>query len=1134
LLRAVGASLAQGEEAFILVKAGKPMAVICSGAEPSTLTNLAINAIQQRVEALARVRLPVTTDAEAPGQDGQTLILVGTSSENPLLKKTAAANGLGLQEAELGGEGFRLVTLMTKDGKGCIFAAGTESPGAYHAGCWLARRILAGGDTVYVPALDLKEKPHLSVRGVYDGEWQSDALKMTKTADRYHPDNLPWWKDYIDFLGALGANHFEVWPRIMHGPSGLKEEEIRQCLDWLDQVSAYCRGRGMEFYVVACANVVDPSYLKDSPELRAEGVGDKPGWVCPSKPGGTELLLRVYGEAIALIKNRIDGVVFYGYDPGGCNCRQCGGMHKEYYRTYMGLTNKYRELIRHIAPRIKVCATLWYFETHEQQKVLESIDEWPRDLEIQFTVWSPHESPSYLTPIRHEWVDVMRGLSRTHRVVMWDHETDMESVMWLENPLPDRIGRRVELAKEMGCVGAIGFILSHPVKLINSAVLVQKAWNPSLTTEEALMEFSRALFASEDERIVSAIVYLARWAELLGEPQNRTLDLGMPAGSDKEAKWQKGIEYGQKAAQLLAQAEGTVRLRKDYYAYLKRLARIYELICVRLLKQSRASDQVREWQTLEEIRPKQAALKKVLDLLEQTNAVNSQIEEELKDTPLAAVPSLVDAQGCERRLRDSIYNGETIAGQIGMLKHWQEDALLLSKNLEEWRGTWWNREWNYRVKIAALCRPDSKLLDPSMEGRNRYWRFQAGTKAPGLEFAWAEDAHTGKTAALLAVNEQTKSFVLLEALPSNTEAVGIATGRNYRVSFWYKVLSGKPKLYLDLYAGGKADGNNIYPDLVCDAQWHPCSVVLESPELSAPGTAALRFVAHSDPQRILIDDVSIQPDDKEGGDHFLAKCPIDFAQLLGTPKQPAEVALASLRLVQYEKGGNVISEVPVELEPDPGRSKTVGNLYWPLQSKPEEERVRFYYLYFDLVRNGKKPTRESTKVSGRLRDSSLEQKTEWWEMITDAQPPVVELAWSDDAHVGNTAALLSVNEECKNYALLQTNAANNRAMQIRPRRTYQVSFWYKVLSGEPKFYLDFFAGLGPGDGRNVCPSLIADGKWHRCSLSLEAPEFSPEQAAALRFVAHYNSQSILIDDVEVLRTPVPLVLSSERAERLDR
>jgi len=1126
--------LAQEEKAFTLARAGRPTAMICSGAKPSTLTNLAVEAIQRRVEALAGVRLPVSTDAEAAAGNGRVLILVGTSAENPLLKKTAAENELDLQEAQLGGEGFRVLTLTTKHGKRCILAAGADTKGAYYAGCWLARRIFAEDDLVYTRALDLREKPCLAVRGVYDGEWQSDVLKMTKQANRYDPDNLSWWKNYIDLLGSFGANHFEVWPGVLEGLAGISKDQLQQKVNWLEQISRYCRERGMEFHVVACANVVHPSYLKDSPELKGEG--GKGSTVCPSKPGGTELLLRAKSEAINRIKNLIDGVVFYGYDPGGCDCEQCGGMHKDYYRTYMRLMNCYSEMVRGIDPRIKVSAVLWLFRTDERRKILENIHEWPQDLQIEAELFSLPSGRSYLKPLDFdpEAIGIMKALARRHRLILWDHESDMEPVMWLENPVPDRIGRRVELAREMGCVGAIGFILSHPVKLINSAALVQKAWNPSLTTREVLMEFSRAVFASEDERIVSAIVQLARWAELLGDLRDRMLDWAARASPDDERKWRTGLEYGRKAGQLLAEAEHSVTLGRDYYAYLKALAKIHELICARLLKQSQASGQLREWEALDETRAKEEGLKTVRDLLRATNEINSQIAQELANTPLAGVPSFVEADGFNADMRNSIYNAEMIEDQIRALEDWQRSVSLLGRKLREWKGKWWNEEWNYRVKIlAAVFSAEDRLRDASLEEKDRYWHAQSDTKSPVVELAWSDDAHTGKAAALLAINEPGKNYVVLQTNPRGSDVLGIGPRQNYEVSFWYKVLSGKPTLYLDLHAGdAMADGKDVHPQLIRDGEWHRCSVVLESPEFSPRKHAALRFVASREPQRILIDDVSIETSAKET-EHFLAKCPINFDRLLTATGGSGKADPASLRLVEYDEHGKTLSEVPFEFESHYGpqrERKGTGSLYWSVKRRPEKPTTQFYYLYFDLLSRGPKPRREPPKVRGKLRDSSMEARTEWWEKEADAQPPVVEFAWSHDAHSGKTAALLSVKEECKNYVLLQTNPANNQAIGIKPQRAYKVSFWCKVLSGEPKFYLDFFAGLRGGDGNNVHPSLVADGKWRRYRLTLLSPEFAPERTAALRFVAYFDPQKILIDDVEILKEPVPLVMVAEQAE----
>jgi hypothetical protein len=82
--------------------------------------------------------------------------------------------------------------------------------------------------------------------------------------------------------------------------------------------------------------------------------------ICPSKPGGIEKILADRREMLECFKDlRIDYVVYWPYDQGGCTCMDCQPWGSN---GFLKLFPHFKALVKEILPNTKVVVSTWYFD----------------------------------------------------------------------------------------------------------------------------------------------------------------------------------------------------------------------------------------------------------------------------------------------------------------------------------------------------------------------------------------------------------------------------------------------------------------------------------------------------------------------------------------------------------------------------------------------------------------------------------------------------------------------------------------------------------------------------------------------------------------------------------------------------
>ena len=170
----------------------------------------------------------------------------------------------------------------------------------------------------------------------------------------------------IGDLALRGSNALMIWYD-MHQYTGVDDPQSVEMIARLKSFMRYASICGMKTVFLKLAN---ETFSGSDPAIRAEWTAQN-GYVqapyghyhleiCPNKEGGLAEILRqrrIVMEAFADVK--LDYIVEWPYDQGGCTCEKCapwGG------NGLLKTVDALHELYREILPDAKILLSTWYFE----------------------------------------------------------------------------------------------------------------------------------------------------------------------------------------------------------------------------------------------------------------------------------------------------------------------------------------------------------------------------------------------------------------------------------------------------------------------------------------------------------------------------------------------------------------------------------------------------------------------------------------------------------------------------------------------------------------------------------------------------------------------------------------------------
>ena len=222
-----------------------------------------------------------------------------------------------------------------------------------------------GAGSFTPPIVPVDFMPKSPVRGMYFA---------THFHNFYHNAPIERVYDVIEDLALRGANSLLVWFD-MHHYSSMADPAARAHAARLREILTYANTVGLGGALTMLSN---EGFSESPKHLRAEweaqnGYFARPDShyhmeICPSKEGGIEEILRQRREMLSFFRDlRIDYIVYWPYDQGGCTCEKCTPWGAN---GFLRLLPHFKALIREEMPDTRVIVSTWYFDRfiHDEWK----------------------------------------------------------------------------------------------------------------------------------------------------------------------------------------------------------------------------------------------------------------------------------------------------------------------------------------------------------------------------------------------------------------------------------------------------------------------------------------------------------------------------------------------------------------------------------------------------------------------------------------------------------------------------------------------------------------------------------------------------------------------------------------------
>lgn len=218
----------------------------------------------------------------------------------------------------------------------------------------------------------------LSTDGFIPGSWQGLSVPekpfrmiyfATHFHNFYHDAPIEQVTEYIQELTLWGYNSLNVWFD-MHHFTGIEDIQAQRMLDRLAQLLNAGKSIGMKTMITVLGNEgyqSTPEALRITSPLQLRQRGMYGVEICPSQPGGPELIVKQIEEEIDAFKRRgvaLDYFSVWPYDQGGCGCSNCTPWGSN---GYLKMTRLIAALVRKKLPVVKIVQSTWLFDVVEDE-----------------------------------------------------------------------------------------------------------------------------------------------------------------------------------------------------------------------------------------------------------------------------------------------------------------------------------------------------------------------------------------------------------------------------------------------------------------------------------------------------------------------------------------------------------------------------------------------------------------------------------------------------------------------------------------------------------------------------------------------------------------------------------------------
>jgi len=352
-------------------------------------------------------------------------------------------------------------------------------------------------------------------------------------------------KEYIEDLALWGVNLIFTWFDMSWFPVGFWDDPTSPGMRMIERlcfINQTARECGMRIGATAIANEgfrsQPPVELRADPSVRRGGFYLE-SQICPSKPGGMEMILQNRRKVLELI-GAVDYFWYWPYDQGGCGCEQCSSPRGvRWGKKFFEIGPAISKLVKEFNPKAKFYISTWLMDEEE------------------------HAMIDDMCQRGANWFDGV--LYETHTLDDHPLHSDYEQMVFPEismfdcyftsygcngaNPAPRRFAEPARLVALSGA-GAVPYS-EGMFEDVNKIVWASVLWNPKRNVDDIVNEYAGYYLShTETKRAASVIFALEQtWgaanlnrASLKIVQDNYTelsaLEAGLPNMESSRLRWQ--------------------------------------------------------------------------------------------------------------------------------------------------------------------------------------------------------------------------------------------------------------------------------------------------------------------------------------------------------------------------------------------------------------------------------------------------------------------------------------------------------------------------------------------------------------------------------------------------------------------
>ncbi len=461
---------------------------------PDKLATKAIDLFRSRLSSLWRIDDSVVTvgpllQASSPVQEQHSLIvLLGTPTTNPLLAQTLQALNIDLPVQP---EAFVLYTGALPErlrgiglsGTLLTVVAGSDSHGLLYGLGRLLRQFSGHSTELIIEPNFEVQTPAIRDRGVYFATHFNNFYECAPLDKVCH---------YIEEMALWGFNLLTFWLDMNWFPYGFWHDPTSRGMKMVHRlrtIGETARACGMQLGSVGVANegfhFQPPAALRTDISAR-RGAFYMDSQICPSKPGGLEMILDNRRQVLELL-GPLDLYVHWPYDSGGCGCALCSDTEHRWGQTFLKIGPDLAGLVKTYNPNARIIVSTWYCDAVERNLVY--------DLCNQGVDW--------FDGIMLETKHAAESQIPQHYAKLVFPEISMFDCFFTSygcngaNPAPQRFAQQARAMAALGCGTTL--YSEGMYEDVNKVVWANVLWDPKRDARAIVEEYSNYYFGSANK-----------------------------------------------------------------------------------------------------------------------------------------------------------------------------------------------------------------------------------------------------------------------------------------------------------------------------------------------------------------------------------------------------------------------------------------------------------------------------------------------------------------------------------------------------------------------------------------------------------------------------------------------------------